>query len=44
MRTALPDAASAAGLLVTTEAMITEVPEKEKTPAMAGAGMGSLDF
>jgi chaperonin GroEL len=36
MRTALQDAASAAGLLVTTEAMIAEVPEKEKTPAMAG--------
>ncbi|MBX5050838.1 chaperonin GroEL [Rhizobium lentis] len=40
VRTALEDAASVAGLLVTTEAMIAEKPKKEAAPAMpAGAGM-----
>ncbi|MER9326677.1 chaperonin GroEL [Mesorhizobium sp. M0488] len=40
VRTALQDAASVAGLLVTTEAMVAEKPKKETPPAMpAGAGM-----
>jgi chaperonin GroEL len=40
VRAALQDAASVAGLLVTTEAMIAEKPKKEVAPAMpAGAGM-----
>ncbi|WP_454848290.1 chaperonin GroEL [Rhizobium binxianense] len=40
VRTALQDAASIAGLLVTTEAMIAEKPRKETPPPMpAGAGM-----
>ena len=40
VRTALQDAASVAGLLVTTEAMIAEKPKKEAAPAMpAGPGM-----
>jgi chaperonin GroEL len=40
VRTALQDAASIAGLLVTTEAMIAEKPKKETAPPMpAGAGM-----
>jgi chaperonin GroEL len=40
VRTALQDAASVAGLLVTTEAMIAEKPNKEAAPALpAGAGM-----
>jgi len=40
VRTALQDAASVAGLLVTTEAMIAEKPKKEAAPALpAGAGM-----
>ena len=44
VRTALQDAASIAGLIVTTEATITEHP-KTDTPAMAGAaGMGGMDF
>jgi chaperonin GroEL len=44
VRTALQDAASVAGLLVTTEAMIAEKPEK-KAPAMPpGGGMGDMDF
>ena len=41
VRLALQDAASVAGLLVTTEAMIAEAPKPEKAPAMpAGGGMG----
>ncbi len=50
VRTALQDAASVAGLLVTTEAMVAERPEK-KAPAGGGAGgmggmggMGDMDF
>jgi chaperonin GroEL len=40
VRTALQDAASVAGLLVTTEAMIAEKPKKETAPALpGGAGM-----
>src|SRR5690606_41356878 len=43
VRTALQDAASVAGLLITTEAMIAELPKKEAAPAMPG-GMGGMDF
>ncbi|EKF40800.1 chaperonin GroEL [Nitratireductor indicus C115] len=39
VRTALQDAASVAGLLVTTEAMIAEKPKKETAPAMPAGGM-----
>ncbi|MGH7003354.1 MAG: chaperonin GroEL, partial [Alphaproteobacteria bacterium] len=43
VRTALQDAASVAGLLVTTEAMIAETPKKESAaPAMPGGGMGGM--
>jgi chaperonin GroEL len=41
-RTALQNAASIAGLLLTTEAVITEKPEEEKTPPMPGGGMGDM--
>jgi len=42
VRTALQDAASVAGLLVTTEAMVAEKPER-KAPAMPpGGGMGGM--
>jgi chaperonin GroEL len=37
-RTALQNAASIAGLLLTTEAVVTERPEKDKSPAMPGGG------
>jgi chaperonin GroEL len=41
VRLALQDAASVAGLLITTEAMVAEAPKPEKAPAMpAGGGMG----
>lgn len=39
-RSALQNAASIASLLLTTEALITEIPEKETPPAMPGGGMG----
>ncbi|SEP64498.1 chaperonin GroEL [Faunimonas pinastri] len=43
VRTALQDAASVAGLLVTTEAMIADAPRKESAaPAMPGGGMGGM--
>src|SRR6185312_1417410 len=41
-RTALQNAASISGLLLTTEAVITEAPEKEKAPAMPPGGMGGM--
>ncbi|MFC4172795.1 chaperonin GroEL [Microvirga sp. GCM10011540] len=44
VRAALQDAASVAGLLVTTEALIAEKPKKDAAPAMPGAGMGGMDF
>ncbi|MEM1045944.1 MAG: chaperonin GroEL [Pseudomonadota bacterium] len=45
VRAALQDAASVAGLLVTTEAMIAELPKKDApAPAMPGGGMGGMDF
>jgi chaperonin GroEL len=45
-RTALQNAASVSGLLLTTEALITEVPEKKKAPAAPGGagGYGGEDF
>jgi chaperonin GroEL len=45
VRAALQDAASVAGLLITTEAMVAEKPEpKSATPPMPGGGMGGMDF
>ena len=49
VRTALQDAASIAGLLVTTEAMVAEKPEKKEAPMMPPGGggmggMGGMDF
>ena len=42
-RSALQNAASVAAMLLTTEAVITDIPEEEKTPARgAGAGMGDM--
>jgi len=41
VRTALEDAASVAGLLITTEAMIAERPKDDKAPM--GGGMGGMD-
>ncbi|MFL6946931.1 MAG: chaperonin GroEL [Xanthobacteraceae bacterium] len=45
VRIALQDAASVAGLLITTEAMIAERPKKESNmPAMPAGGMGGMDY
>jgi chaperonin GroEL len=41
-RTALQNAASVAGLLLTTEALISEIPEKKKEPAMPHGGGGDM--
>jgi len=45
VRTALQDAASVAGLLITTEAMVAEVPKDKPAAPMGGGGMGGgMDF
>jgi chaperonin GroEL len=45
VRTALQDAASVAGLLITTEAMVAELPKKQPPPMPGGGGgMGGMDF
>jgi chaperonin GroEL len=48
VRTALQNAASVAGLLITTEAMVADRPKKEATGGMPGGmpggGMGDMDF
>src|SRR5271165_918571 len=46
VRTALQDAASIAGLLITTEAMVAELPKKQSAamPGGPGGGMGGMDF
>jgi chaperonin GroEL len=43
VRVALQDAASIAGLMITTEAMVAEAPKKE-APAMPPGGMGGMDY
>ena len=46
-RLALQNAASIAGLLLTTEALVTDIPEKEKAmpgPGGHGGGMGGMDY
>jgi chaperonin GroEL len=44
VRLALTDAASVAGLLITTEAMVAEKPEKKAPPPMPAGGGGDMDF
>jgi chaperonin GroEL len=41
-RTALQNAASIAALMLTTEALVSEIPEDKKAPAMPGGGMGEF--
>ena len=43
VRTALQDAASVAGLMITTEAIITDKPEEAKPAPMGAGGMGGMD-
>ncbi|MBN9005506.1 MAG: chaperonin GroEL [Rhizobiales bacterium] len=42
VRTALQDASSVAGLLVTTEAMVAELPKEPAPPMPGGGGMGGM--
>ena len=45
VRVALQDAASIAGLLITTEGMVADRPEPKGQPGMPpGAGMGDMDY
>ena len=44
VRAALQDAASVAGLLITTEAMVAEKPEKKPAPPAGAPDMGGMDF
>ncbi|MEW5710593.1 MAG: TCP-1/cpn60 chaperonin family protein, partial [Pseudomonadota bacterium] len=43
-RTALQNAASIAGLILTTDAMVAELPKEEKATASAGHGTGDMDY
>jgi len=43
-RSALQNAASISGLLLTTEALVTELPEKEKPAPGGPGGMGGMDY
>jgi chaperonin GroEL len=43
-RSALQNAASIAGLLLTTEALVSEIPEEKEAPRMPGGGGGMGDF
>ena len=42
VRTALQDAASVAGLLITTEAAVSEMPDDKPAMPMGGGGMGGM--
>jgi chaperonin GroEL len=45
VRVALQDAASIAGLMITTEAMVAETPKKKGSAAVpGGGGMGGMDY
>jgi chaperonin GroEL len=43
-RVALQNASSIAGLLLTTDAVVTEIKEKKKAAAPAGGGMDDMDY
>ena len=45
VRIALQDAASIAGLMITTEAMVSEKPRRRRLrPCRGGGGMGGMDY
>ena len=44
VRAALQNAASIAGLLITTEVMVAERPRRRGALAMPGGGMGGMDY
>ncbi len=43
-RAALENAASIASMILTTESLVTDIPEKEKGPAMPPGGMGGMEY
>jgi chaperonin GroEL len=43
-RSAVQNAVSIAGLLLTTEALVTDLPEEKPAPQMPGGGGGGMDF
>ncbi|MFH1646251.1 MAG: chaperonin GroEL, partial [Chloroflexota bacterium] len=44
VRTGLENAASIAVMVLVTEALVADIPEKEKGPPMPGGGMGGMDY
>ena len=44
VRSALENAASIAVMVLVTEALVTDIPEKEKMPGMPPGGMGGMDY
>jgi chaperonin GroEL len=44
VRGALENAASIAAMILTTDVLITDLPEKDKAPAMPPGGMGGMDY
>ena len=45
VRSALQNAASIAAMVLVTESLVTDIPEKEKMPPMpGGGGMGGMDY
>ena len=43
-RSALQNAASVAAMVLTTEALVTDIPEEKKEPSMPAGGMGGMDY
>ena len=43
VRSALENASSIAAMVLVTEALVADIPEKEKMPAMPGGGMGGTE-
>jgi chaperonin GroEL len=44
VRSALENAASIAAMVLITESLVSDIPEKEQAPAMPGGGMGGMDY
>ncbi len=44
VRTAVQNAASVAGLIITTEAAVAEAPKDDDPGGMPGGGMGGMDY
>jgi chaperonin GroEL len=44
VRGALENASSIAAMILTTDVLVTDMPEKEKAPAMPPGGMGGMDY